>query len=417
MDNPDDQLIYEEQREEASFLWMQRSFAVDAPNHHLSDLAQLDESLSASLDAMLVHGRKAIPPAEAELVDMEPSDFAVACLSAVFDQRQALDGILRVVQRVPAAMDTWVDALAWAPQHLVHRALAERCKGVPSNQQIAWRLALHGACRAPALEAGRAAIVSSDRQLRCVGLAAAGDWGATDLLPALSDPRDSAGTKEAFLWARAAVLLGRSPTALSRLSVMATRQGPMADQARRLALMALPCEAGHELLTATDGKADGNRRRIIGAGHMGDARYVPWLLDLMGAPATARIAAESFVLITGADFNLDQLEAMPPEGFEDGPSDDPDDEDVELPQDIALPWPDAEKAKAWWVEHRAGFDTGCKLLLGRPLSMEACDNVLRTGTQRQRELAALHRSLLRPGTPIFPTGGPAWRQLSALGMA
>jgi uncharacterized protein (TIGR02270 family) len=415
--NFDDLTIYEEQRDEASFLWMQRSFAVEAPQYRLSDLAQLDESLSACLDAMLVRGGKADPPTEDELADMESADFAVACLQAILDERQPLDAVLRVVQRLPAALETWVQALAWAPVGIVRQALVQRSTGVPSSQQVAWRLALQGAGRAPSLDACRAAMASADRQLRCIGLSVAGDWGATDLLPALAEAPKCVGTREAFLWARATVLLGRSLPGLSQLSSLATRQAPLADEARRLALLALPLDDGHELLTATDGKADDNRRRIIGAGYVGDTRYVPWLLELMSDRAAARIAAEAFVLITGADFNLDQLEAMPPEGFEDGPSDDPDDEDVELPQDIALPWPDVEKAKAWWTDHRDSLEAGCKRLVGRPLTVEACDAVLRTGTQRQRVLAALHRSLLSPGTPVFPTDAPAWRQLSSLGLA
>jgi hypothetical protein len=43
--------------------------------------------------------------------------------------------------------------------------------------------------------------------------------------------------------------------------------------------------------------------------------------------------------------------------------------------------------------------------------------VLKTGLQRQRMLAAHHASLLRPGTPLFNTAAPAWRQKRALGLA
>ena len=97
-----------------------------------------------------------------------------------------------------------------------------------------------------------------------------------------------------------------------------------------------------------------------------------------------------------------------------GPSDDPDDDDVELPEDIALPWPDVERIKAWWMEHRSEFTPGQKLFLGKPITPEHCIHVLKTGYQRQRVIAAHYRCLIQPGTVLFPTSAPAWRQQKLL---
>ena len=36
--------------------------------------------------------------------------------------------------------------------------------------------------------------------------------------------------------------------------------------------------------------------------------------------------------------------------------------------------------------------------------------MLREGFQRQRSAAALYLCLLQPGTPLFNTAAPAWRQ-------
>ncbi len=46
-----------------------------------------------------------------------------------------------------------------------------------------------------------------------------------------------------------------------------------------------------------------------------------------------------------------------------------------------------------------------------------CKQVLREGTQRQRAVAALLRCLLQPGTLLFPTAAPAWRQQRLLAAA
>jgi hypothetical protein len=48
--------------------------------------------------------------------------------------------------------------------------------------------------------------------------------------------------------------------------------------------------------------------------------------------------------------------------------------------------------------------------VGAVASREHCIAVLKTGYQRQRALAALHLSLIEPGSPLFNTSAPAWRQ-------
>jgi uncharacterized protein (TIGR02270 family) len=139
-------------------------------------------------------------------------------------------------------------------------------------------------------------------------------------------------------------------------------------------------------------------------------RYVPWLIEQMAHPAIARIAAEAFVTITGVDVNLEQMETMPPDDFEDGPTEDPDDENVELPEDIALPWPDVGKIRQWWLANQSRFVAGERHFMGQPVSASACAGVLREGFQRQRVAAALHLCLLDARAPLFATSAPAWRQ-------
>jgi hypothetical protein len=48
--------------------------------------------------------------------------------------------------------------------------------------------------------------------------------------------------------------------------------------------------------------------------------------------------------------------------------------------------------------------------MGKPVTREHCIDVLKNGYQRQRILAAHYLCLLDPGTPLFNTSAPAWRQ-------
>ena len=56
------------------------------------------------------------------------------------------------------------------------------------------------------------------------------------------------------------------------------------------------------------------------------------------------------------------------------------------------------------------FRERATLLHGRAGDWENCVHVLKHGYQRQRILAAHYLCLLRPGTPLFNTSAPAWRQ-------
>ena len=53
---------------------------------------------------------------------------------------------------------------------------------------------------------------------------------------------------------------------------------------------------------------------------------------------------------------------------------------------------------------------GTRYFMGEPVNTDNCRRVLREGYQRQRIAAALYLSLMEPGTPLFPTSAPAWRQ-------
>jgi uncharacterized protein (TIGR02270 family) len=104
------------------------------------------------------------------------------------------------------------------------------------------------------------------------------------------------------------------------------------------------------------------------------------------------------------------LEHRPPEGIETGPVDDPADGDVALDEDDGLPWPDAGGVADWWTDRAQSFAAGVRHFMGAPPSWEHALRVRKEGCQRQRRAASEYLCLLRPGTMLFPTDAPAWRQ-------
>ena len=110
------------------------------------------------------------------------------------------------------------------------------------------------------------------------------------------------------------------------------------------------------------------------------------------------------------DLALIDLECKPPENFESGPNDDPDDPNVDMDPDDGLPWPDRKKIEKWWAANGTRFPKGTRYFMGAPVTRAHCIDVLKNGYQRQRILAAHYLCLLEPGTPLFNTSAPAWRQ-------
>jgi uncharacterized protein (TIGR02270 family) len=123
-----------------------------------------------------------------------------------------------------------------------------------------------------------------------------------------------------------------------------------------------------------------------------------------------RLAGESFSCITGLDLVYLDLERKPPEGVDFGPNDDPNDGDVAMDEDDGLPWPDVEKISSWWHTNGQRSKPSAYYFVGEPPSAAHCLDVLKNGFQRQRMAAAIYLCLLKPGTPLFNSAAPAWRQ-------
>jgi uncharacterized protein (TIGR02270 family) len=111
-------------------------------------------------------------------------------------------------------------------------------------------------------------------------------------------------------------------------------------------------------------------------------------------------------MITGADLAKLKLEGPPQEA-----PPDPDDvrpgADAATEADENLPWPDPKKVEAWWAGERGRFADGVRHLGGQPVNRETCQEILRTGFQRQRRAAAYELALTSPSSPLYN-----WRALS-----
>jgi uncharacterized protein (TIGR02270 family) len=409
--------------EETADLHRVRSVLVRAPHVKLHHLERVDERLAANIDGLAVAGEAATAHCTQALERPEPGRVFAAAVQAI-QQRDpaALDRLLAVAHAEPATARGLVSAFGWVPaqqlQGVVQALLQSKDPWRRSTGIAACRL--HGVDPGAALDA---ALHAGPAALRAEALRTAAALGRTDLLgPVRAALQEEALALEA---ACALCLLGEPLAALPVLQALALGS-PEADpgsRARALALLlqAAPfsqaCDLVRTMARSAGGDAGRERQVVQACGWLGDPRLLPWLIERMGDDRLARPAGESFATITGADLAALDLERKASPAPPSGPSDDPADPDVALDEDESLPWPDPEAVRRWWAGQAAALPAAGRCFMGAAPGIEQGQQVLRTGAQRQRRLAAHWLCLLQPGRRLFNTAAPAWRQKRALAPA
>jgi uncharacterized protein (TIGR02270 family) len=398
--------------EDAAFLWLQRAAAVRAPNVRLHQLAELDERLEAQIDGLRVAGPAGLQAADTAARQGGPEEIFVAAVLALEAEDAGFDTLLDMAHGKPELVPGLISALGW---HEPAR-IGPRVQQLLRHENPLHRVLGVAACGVHRIDPGprlAEALASLAGPVRARALRTAGELGLRQALPQIVQALGDRNRAARFWAAWSAVRLGARDAALTSLVGFATQPGERQLPALRLTLTVLEPEAGHALLQQIPPSPDTLRLQIIGAGLTGAPRYIPWLIEQMRAAPLARIAADAFVLITGADFNIEQMETPPPEGFGDGPTDDPDDEDVVVPEDVALPWPDATRITAWWTAHAASFAGSTRFFMGAPVTGSHCRHILNTGFQTQRRLAALHLAVSETHAKLFNVSARASQQIEA----
>jgi uncharacterized protein (TIGR02270 family) len=407
------QTIIDQHAEEAAFLWLLRDADVGAPHYTLKDLADLDERVEAHIDGLRVAGEAGWTTCEAALQLDEPGEVFAAGVLAF----EAGDGerIARVVQQGSGSRENFRALISAAGWLEVQRAVEISGALLNANDPAYRRLGL-GASRAHRVPPGPwldAALNDDDAAIRVAALRAVGELKHGDALPALRRHAASDDHPTRFWAVWSATLLG-DRAAAKGLADFVNFDTPFRFRALDLALRVADGTEAQNWLRGL-WQQDGTRRLVLeGAGVAGDPAYIPHLLRQMSVPEHARVAGEAFSMITGVDLAYEDLEADWPDGFEAGPTENADDEDVAMDPDEDLPWPDPALVEQWWADNQSRFSPGTRYLCGGPVTAEHCRVVLETGYQRQRRAAAMELALMRQDVPLFETRAPGVRQQRVL---
>lgn len=257
--------------------------------------------------------------------------------------------------------------------------------------------------------------MGEDPDVRSRAARATGELGRADLQTTLiAHLRDSEPSVR-FWSAWAAAMVGAPGLSLDLLRDEVVQSKQFNRKAMQVLFRVISQQSSKQILDDLAQSEETLRAAITGAGIVGDPASLPWLINQMEDPEFARPAGEAFTFITGADIEDEELEEQWPEGFEAGPTENPEDEDVTLDEDEDLPWPDPEKVAAWWEKNNNRFTTNKRNLLGQPITTDHCKQILKKGKQSQRQAAAMELALMRPEAMLFETrarGRQQQKQLS-----
>ena len=419
-------VVVQQHAEESAMLRHIRSVLVRAPHVGLLHLGRLDERIAAHLDGLAVAGDYGTKLCVAALERPGCGEvFALAVRALESHDESLWAHVPALVPALPDAARGVASALGWVS--------AADLQGVASqllNSAEPARKALGlAACRMHQVDPGRAlldALAAAQPEVRAAAWRAAGELGRVDLLDRARQALGDEHPEVSYEAAVAACLLGDRHASLCVLAQRAQQPTPQGDCALAQALTASSADAAGALARSFSPQAQAQpadktqRRRLIRAlGLLGDARFVPWLIERMAEPEIARLCGESFCWITGADLARLDLETLQAPPLPEHPSDDPNDDDISLDEDDSLPWPDAAKVQAWWSKQtamHAAAAAGQRLFEGESPSPAVAQRVLREGTQRRRARAALLACVLQPGSKLFAIAARTRRQQRALGL-
>jgi uncharacterized protein (TIGR02270 family) len=376
----------------------------------LRDLGRLDDRIAAHLDGLAVAGQFGSRLCEEALETPGVGEAFAAAVRAVEEKdTRRLDRLFAVAEAAPEAERGLISAYGWLSAQYLKGSVSELLHAAAPFRKRAGiaACALHRVDPGAALNV---ALASPDLLLRARGLRCAGEVGRRDLLPPCVEHLGDGNPACAFWAAWSAVLLGDRGQALQALKSLCLSPGIHQMRALRLVLKILNSQDAHALLKGLAPNPANQRALIQATGIAGGPVYVPWLIKQMTDEKLTRLAGDSLTFITGLDLASLDLGREPPEGVEFGPTDNADDEDVGMDPDDGLRWPDPEKIGKWWAANGHQFQPGVRYFMGKPPTREHCIDVLKNGYQHQRIAAAEYLCLLNPGTPLFNTAAPAWRQ-------
>ena len=385
--------VVERHAVEAAFLWSLRDAATDQPHYTLGHLAKLEARLEAHVDGLRTAKVAGFERARAQL-DRVPGPgelFVVTTLALEGREEKQIELVLDVAEATPATRRGLFGALGWVTPDTLRGRVVSWLDASSTFRRLAGVVAcsLHRADPGANVER----LLGDEPLVRARTLRLAGELGRVDLRERISRAHSDDDEACRFWSAWSSGLVGDRVSAITTLKTCAADGSPFQSCAVEMLVRLLDLDSAKSWLREFGRSPAHGRLLVIATGVLGDPVAVPWLIEKMTVPPLARVAGESFSMITGRDLLDDGLDGPVPAGF----TADLDDE----ARDANLPWPDPDKMRAWWQKEATRFVANARHLAGLSLTGDACNKILRIGHQRQRCAAAYELALMSPGRHLW----------------
>ena len=397
--------------EEAGELLTRRTHDVGHSQFAITDLEFLDSRMDAHLDGLLIGCQ-----AQGEFAKLwrDAADQGVGrraiCAVAVRQGKilpDLLDTNYDELAKLEDPVSVLTDALEWAPYELAESQIAACLKSDRHEfrQAAVLAIARHRVNADAHLKLARE---DDNENVRAAAFRCDGAMGIQEFesLHWNAIKAESGTTRFWAAWAMS--LMTRDPIATGILChYVDVAEEDIAILALQVAVPALAPSNTQKWIEGMLADAATRRLGISAAGIHGVSKNVDAILAMMKVPEFARVAGESFNMLTGLDLTEDPFEA---EAQQDPDADHEPAEPAIEARDASLPIPNVKEVENWWDEKKAQFEPGTRYLLGKPITEDWMIEVLHHGYQRQRARAAIELALLRPGSVLFNVAAPAWRQ-------
>lgn len=389
--------IFEQYVEQASFLWILRSIAVNQPHYTSDDVAVLERRIDAQLDGLMTSIDQAWEICQEALEIGEPGEVFTAAVIAF----RSHDNV-RIQKSLEAGLaddDTFkalVSVMGWLPDKLIQPWI----KKFLASKDLDHKYLAIAACSVrredPAEHLNR--ILDRDdckahEKLHARALRLIGELRRQDLMPKLSEAAKADNENIQFWSAWSAILLGNR-AAVEQLEPFVFKSGSYQLKAINIAFRALPVEQARRWISRLVDDKEQIRTAVIATGVLGDPHAVNWLIKIMPGVSIAKLSGEAFSLMTGIDLEARELAMENPLDAAEHPNEDADDDNLSLDEDENLPRPDVDKISKIWSNEGNNYISGQRYFMGQPVNPENLKHKLGSAYQRQRHAAALELALI-----------------------
>jgi len=409
--------IHEDYLDEAAFRWSLWERALDAPDHLLGEVAELEEQMAAHVDGLVLGGervaRRLLEPALAA----DETERIVAATLALLGGEEP-PGPSAVLAALPQAEPSALAALQRALELTAPSSLLSDLPSLLKKEDAVPELLALVLDTLGAHELATASLYT----------------------PFFKHPEPQVAA--AALRAASRARLPLDPGVLQH--VLGSPEPQLRDAAIVAGLLGGHRTAWTACQAATASRTPGNRLPLLLLGMGGDERDAKRLLDLLSEEAlwpdvlwalgftgridaadaclelmrqerVAALAGEAFSAITGLRIEGKYAaERQEPEAEEPVPLEQEDlDADLVPKPENALPLPQANVVATWWREARPRMDTRKRYLAGQPFTPRVLLDALASAPMRRRHALALELTLRSRGAIQVPTRAFVERQVTA----